>query len=92
MWRTVFPKQGAWQHLKNLADIGNIFLWLLDNYKEEYIQIISICGNRKPIPDMRKWVINSQEKANRFQIYCQNVINTDNLKIRVRIREAATAK
>lgn len=80
MYKTIFPRQGVWHHIRTLVDIGEVIEYIVPNYTEKHIVVITICNN-----DMRKWVINSQNKVLTFNHYLINNISSDDLKLRIRV-------
>ena len=79
LWQMVYPKQGVWYHVTDLAKVGDIYLKLNELCHTTRIEVVSIC-----LGDARKWVINTQDKVLRFHTYLLSKVGHDDLKIRVR--------
>jgi len=81
LWQTIYPIHGIWFHIRNVIQVGEIYLKLTELYPSANIEAISICSD-----DMRKHVLNSRDKITRFHSYLLHHCGIDDLRIRVRIK------
>ena len=86
-WTTVWPKQGVYCHIRNITIIGEMYLYLQEIEKDHYINVISIWGD-----EMKKWVLNSQDKVLRLHHYLLARVGQDDLRVRINIKPKATLR
>ena len=81
LWQTIYPIQGEWHRLRDISQIGGIYLKLLELHRATAIEAISTCSG-----DMRKWVLKTQDRITAFHCYLIRHLGEDDLKIRVRAK------
>ena len=85
-WMIAYPRQPSgdnqWFHIENLFDAGEIQQACLGYLETHEVMVYTICNN-----DFRKWVINSQQKIIALYWYLKNSVNTDDLKLRLQVKQ-----
>ena len=80
-WEIVYPKdEFLWYPISNLIDIGEVYQYMVENYKLTRINVITCVDDR-----VKDWEMLTLDRINAWKAFAKNNYGIGDLKIRMRV-------